>query len=181
MPTSLRTIIGGGLSGYHGLRTAATLLGVTAIDYMITLGLSAAPIAELRGGLPYAIARGLHPAAAFTLAIGANLIVVPILLLGFRQGERLLRRWPPTERIIDAILTRTRRKGRLVERFGAIGLILLVAIPLPGTGAWTGAIASVLLGLPFGRSLRLIALGVVIAGILVLVASLGVFRLFGIA
>jgi len=151
---------------------------VTPIDYLVTVGLSVAPIAELRGGLPYAIARGLHPAAAFALAVGANLMVAPVLLVGFRQGERLLRRWGPTERIVEAIVSRTRRKGRLVERFGALGLILLVAIPLPGTGAWTGSIAAVLLGLPFRRASWLITLGVLIAGILVLLASVGMLTLF---
>ena len=153
---------------------------VTTIDYLITVSLSAAPIAELRGGLPYALARGLHPAGAFALAVAANLLVVPILLLGLGIAERFLRRWRPTERLLDAVFARTRRKGRLVERFGSIGLILLVAIPLPGTGAWTGALAAVLLGIPARRACCLIALGVLIAGVFVLFASLGAFRLAGI-
>ncbi|MGB2982683.1 MAG: small multi-drug export protein [Candidatus Bipolaricaulia bacterium] len=154
---------------------------VTTIDYLITVALSAAPIAELRGGLPYALARGLHPAAAFFLAVAANLLIVPVILLGLGIAERLLRRWRPAERVLDAVFARTRRKGRLVERFGNIGLILLVAIPLPGTGAWTGAIAAVLLGVPARRAFCLITLGVLIAGTLVLFASLGAFRLFGLA
>jgi uncharacterized membrane protein len=153
---------------------------VTPIEYLMTVGLSVAPIAELRGGLPYALSRGLHPAGAFALAVGANLLIVPILLFGLRRAERLVRRWRPTERLLDAVFARTRRKGRLVERFGAVGLVLLVAIPLPGTGAWTGAIAAVLLGIPARRALRLIALGVLIAGVLVLLASLGAFRLLGV-
>ena len=152
---------------------------MTTIDYLITVGLSAAPIAELRGGLPYALARGLHPAGAYFLAVAGNLFVVPFLLLGLRRIERCLGTWRPTARLVAAILERTRRKGRLVERLGSIGLVLLVAIPFPGTGAWTGAIAAVLLGIPFRRALVLITLGVLVAGILVLFASLGAFRLFG--
>ncbi|MCK5246513.1 small multi-drug export protein, partial [Candidatus Bipolaricaulota bacterium] len=74
---------------------------------------------------------------------------------------------------------RSRRKGRWIERLGSLGLVLLVAIPLPGTGAWTGAIASRLLGIPNKRALLWISVGVVAAGILVLLASLGAIHLFG--
>jgi len=153
---------------------------VTAVDYLITVGLSLAPIAELRGGLPYALSRGASPALAFAVAVAANLLVAPILLFGLGRIERVLRRWRPAERLLDGLFSRTRRKGRLVERLGAIGLVLLVAIPLPGTGAWTGSIAAILLGVPVRRALLLIALGVVIAGLLVLFASLGAFSLLGV-
>lgn len=161
------------------MEPAATLSPVTLIDVLITLGLSAAPVAELRGGLPFALALGIHPAAAFALAVAGNLLIVPILLFGLGTIERVLRGWRPTERLMEAIFARTRRKGRLLDRFGAAGLILLVAIPLPGTGAWTGAIAAILLGVPARRAFLLITIGVLIAGILVLLASLGAFRLFG--
>ena len=97
-----------------------------------------------------------------------------------RRIERILSSWRPTARLVDAILRRTRRKGRLVERLGSLGLVLLVAIPLPGTGAWTGAIAAILLGVPVRRALVCITIGVLVAGVLVLSASLGAFRLFGV-
>jgi len=151
---------------------------VTVTDYLIAIGLSLAPVSELRGGLPYALAQGLSPAAAFFLAVAANLLIVPVILLFLEQTERVFRRWRPTEQLMNAVFARTRRKGRLVERLGALGLILLVAIPLPGTGAWTGALAAALLGIPIRRSLPLIAVGVLIAGVLVLFASLGAFQLF---
>ena len=152
---------------------------MTPIESLITVAISAAPVAELRGGLPYALSRGATPAAAFLLAVFGNLLVAPILLVGLRRIERLLRRWRPAERLIEWVYARTRRKGRWVERFGAVGLILVVAIPFPGTGAWTGAIASILLGIPIRRALFLIAVGVLVAGLLVLFASLGAFELFG--
>jgi uncharacterized membrane protein len=153
---------------------------VTATDYLIAVGLSMAPIAELRGGLPYALSQGAAPGIAYAVAVAANLAVVPLILVGLGWAERVFRRWEPTRRLIDALFKRTRRKGRLVERLGSVGLILLVAIPLPGTGAWTGAVASVLLGIPFRRALGLIAMGVLTAGLLVLLASLGAFSLFGV-
>jgi uncharacterized membrane protein len=155
-----------GLLGYHEEDPAATLRSVTPIESLITLALSAAPVAELRGGLPYALSRGADPEVAYGLAVLGNLLVVPILLLGLRWLERLLRGRRAADRLLGVLFARTRRKGRWIERFGAVGLVLLVAIPLPGTGAWTGAIAAVLLGIPARRALLLIALGVLVAGVL---------------
>jgi len=137
-----------------------------------------APISELRGGLPFALARGMHPAWAFVLCVGANLLVAPILLYGLSWGESIARRWRPMNRLLDAVLTRTLRKGKWVERFGSVGLLLLVAIPLPGTGAWTGYLVAVALGIPKKRALGLISLGVVIAGTLILLAGLSIIPLF---
>ena len=152
---------------------------MTVWTALLIIGVSAAPIIELRGGIPFALSQGLSPAAAFALALLGNLAVVPILLWGFTWIERLLMRWTFTRNIMEWVFTRSRRKGRWIERWGSIGLLLLVAIPLPGTGAWTGTIAARLLGLPNKRALPWIAMGVLIAGILVLFASLGVIHLFG--
>lgn len=146
---------------------------------LLTIGVSAAPVIELRGAIPLALSQGLTPAVAFTLALVGNLAVIPVLLWGFQWIESLLLRWPFTQRILERIFARSRYKGRWIERWGYVGLLLLVAIPLPGTGAWTGAIAARLLGLPNKRALLWIALGVVIAGVFVLLASLGVIHLFG--
>ncbi|MCK4598681.1 small multi-drug export protein [Candidatus Bipolaricaulota bacterium] len=141
------------------------------------LGVSAAPVAELRGGLPLGLVYGFHPATSFFLAVIGNLLPVLPLLLGLGWGERQLRRLTPLRRPLDWVFTRTRRKGRLIERYGSIGLILLVAIPLPATGAWTGAIAAFLFGISPKRAFPLIAVGVLIAGVITLLASLGAFHL----
>jgi uncharacterized membrane protein len=146
---------------------------------VMTIGISAAPVIELRGGIPWALAQGFSPAWAFVMALAGNLAVVPLLLWGFQWAERILMRWRCSRSVMDWVFARSRRKGRLIQRLGSIGLVLLVAIPLPGTGAWTGVIASRLLGIPAKRAFGWITLGVVIAGVLVLFASLGVFRLFG--
>ena len=148
---------------------------------LLTIGISAAPVFELRGGIPLALSLGFSPAGAFGLALLGNLAVVPLLLWGFRWAESTFMRWRFTRQILEWVFARSRRKGKWIQRLGPIGLVLLVAIPLPGTGAWTGAIASRLLGIPVKKSLLWIAVGVVIAGILVLFASLGAIRLFGLA
>jgi len=147
---------------------------------LLILGVSAAPVAELRGGIPLAISQGYPPAAAYLLAVLGNLAVVPLVLVGLQYGEALLLRWKASRALLEWVFARTRRKGRLIERAGPAALVLLVAIPLPGTGAWTGAIAARLFGIPMRRSLPWIALGVLIAGIVVLLVSLGLFELFGI-
>ena len=148
---------------------------------LLAIGISAAPVFELRGGIPLALSLGFSPAWAFGLALLGNLAVVPLLLWGFEWMERRLMRWRFTRAILEWVFARSRRKGRWIQRLGPIGLVLLVAIPLPGTGAWTGAIASRLLGIPVKKALPWITVGVVIAGILVLFASLGAIRLFGVS
>ena len=153
---------------------------MSAIHVVTVLAVSAAPFAELRGGLPLAISYGISPAAAFFLAIAGNLLPVLPILLGLGWGERLLRRWSLLERPLDWVFARTRRKGRLIERYGAIGLVLLVAIPLPVTGAWTGAIAAFLFGIPPKRAFPLIIVGVLIAGVVVLALTLSGIQLFAV-
>ncbi len=151
---------------------------MSAIHVVTVLAVSAAPVAELRGGLPLAISYGIPPAAAFFLAIAGNLLPVLPILLGLGGCERLLCRWSFLKRPHDWVFARTRRKGRLIERYGAIGLVLLVAIPLPATGAWTGAIAAFLVGIPPRRAFPLIAVGVLIAGVVVLALTLSGIQLF---
>ena len=148
------------------------------LDLFVTLLLSAAPVSELRGGIPFALARGASPPAAFFLALAGNLVIIPALLFGLSAGERLIRRCEAGRRIIDLTFGRVRRRRRLIDRYGPVGLFFLVAVPLPGTGAWTGAIAAHLFGIRPRRAAIPIASGVVIAGVLVLSASLGLIRLF---
>jgi len=146
----------------------------------ICLVLSAAPVSELRGGIPYALSVGASPAVAFGLGVAGNLLVVPVLLWGFERGERALRRVRFVGAALDLLLSRARRKGRWIERFGPAALVLLVAIPFPATGAWTAALAAAVLGIGPARAVAPIALGVLCAGVIVLLASLGVIRVLGI-
>lgn len=141
--------------------------------------LSAAPIAELRGGIPLALALGLPPAPAYLLAVAGNFLPVPLLLIVLPRLLPLLGRLPGRAgRLVGRYLTwqRARSEGR-VHRWGAWALFLLVAVPLPATGAWTGSLVAALLGVPARRAFPPIAAGVLAAGILVLLASLGVIAL----
>lgn len=141
--------------------------------------LSLLPIAELRGGLPLALALGFSPPAAYALAVVGNLLPVPFLLLGLDRVLRLLQALPgPLGRVVRRYLGWQEGRGRArVDRWGPWALLLFVAVPLPVTGAWTGSLIAVLLRIPIHRALPPIALGVLLAGVLVLLASLGVIAL----
>ncbi len=127
------------------------------------------PIIELRGALPMAI-NLFHIVwpKAFLISFIGNLIPVPFILWLLGPIVRLLSRVKPIGRFFEWLFKRTRRKGNaVIEKYEEIGLLAFVAIPLPGTGAWTGALIAFLFGLDFKKSFLVIALGVFIAGVIV--------------
>ena len=146
---------------------------MTLGHFLWTFIISAAPIVELRGSLPLALLEYDIPwYYALPVCYAGNLLPVPFLLLLLDPIARLAKKIRPLEILIDWVFARTRRQGRLVERYERIGLVLVVAIPLPGTGAWTGSILSFLLGLEFKSSLISITTGVLIAGVIVTALTL---------
>lgn len=149
---------------------------------LVTIILAMAPVSELRGAIPYAITVGKIPwQEAYIISVIANFIpVIPILFLVGPLSE-FLRRWRVFDRFFDWFFARARRKGKLIGRFEAIGLMLFVAIPLPVTGAWTGSVAAFLFGVPKKVAIPAIFAGICIAGVVVTLASLGVISFWGIA
>jgi uncharacterized membrane protein len=152
------------------------------IDQIIQLGIakelivviiSALPIAELRGALPVAI-DVFHFSwyYALPLAILGNMLPVPIILLFLNAITRVLSKVGFIDRFLRWLFEHTRKRGGIVERYERIGLALFVAIPLPITGAWTGSLLAVLLGLKFKHAILSIFIGVLIAGIIVTCVSL---------
>jgi len=136
----------------------------TAGASLVTLGMSMIPVIELRGAIPYGIAKGLPAAQAFALAVVGNLLPVPLVMLLIRRIFAWLRRIPRWKGKVEALEHRAHLKGRLVRRYRLLGLVLLVAIPLPGTGAWTGALVASALRIRLRYAFPAIVLGVVIAG-----------------
>jgi uncharacterized membrane protein len=139
------------------------------------------PIVELRGAIPWA----LHPSGgglgwreAYLLAVVGNLIPVIPLLLGLGPISEFLSRYKYTRRFFEWLFARTRRRGKVVEKYRALGLMLFVSVPLPVTGAWTGTAAALIFGIPFRYALPAVVAGVLIAGVLVTLASLGVIGLW---
>lgn len=139
---------------------------------LIVFAVAMVPVLELRASLPlgvYGYDMPLVQAAAWSV-IG-NLVPMPLVLAALPTAERWVRRWAWAARAMDRLFARTRRRSsKLVERFEEAGLALFVAVPLPGTGAWTGALVAHLFALPRGASLATLAVGVV--GAALIVASL---------
>lgn len=142
------------------------------------LVLAVLPVTELRLSIPLALVWGVPPGEAFGLSLLGNMLpVIPLLLL-LSWFARLFACYPPAAHLLQRIFAYTRRRGGQVERYGILGLMLFVAIPAPGTGAWTGSLLAFLLGLNLKISFWAIFGGVVIAGFIVTLASLGVWQLF---
>ena len=141
---------------------------MTLAEFIEVFFIAASPIVELRGAIPDAINRlDIQWELAFIVAVAGNLLPVPFLLLFLNPIYNLLSRVAIFKRILDWIFERSRRRGDIIEKYESIGLAIFVAIPLPLTGAWTGAIVASILGLKFWRAFFAIALGVLIAGVIV--------------
>jgi len=142
------------------------------IDILKVLGIAVLPISELRGAIPVAIVTYDFPwYYAYLFGVIGNILPVPFILLFLNHIIRLLGKVRFLDRLMQWFFELTRRRGNLVERYKWLGLALFVGIPLPITGAWTGSILSVLLGLKFRYAFSSILLGVIIAGAIVTCAT----------
>jgi len=139
---------------------------------ILTFFISMLPFVELRGAIPVAAIHGLDFAVAFPVAILGNLIPVPFIILFIRKIFSWMRRvFPRLNRLVDRLEEKGKSKKEQIERGAFWGLFVLVAIPLPGTGAWTGALVAAMLDMRLKRAFPAIALGVVGAGIIMAVLS----------
>ena len=155
------------------------LFGETVFGKLLMTFLTAmVPVVELRGAIPLGVAAGLPPAVAAVTAMAGNMVPVPFILLLVRKIFRLLRQISWLGPKIDALEKRAHLKGRTVKKYRTAGLILLVAVPLPGTGAWTGALVADVLDIRMRTALPAIAVGVVIAGGAITALTCGVAGLF---
>jgi uncharacterized membrane protein len=140
-------------------------------DTVISFFISMVPVFELRGGILFAAARGVPFLTAFFVCLVGNILPVPFILLFLRKVFSFLERFKYTKRIVLALERRARSKKASIEKYQMLGLFILVAIPLPGTGAWTGSLVAVVLDMRLKRSFPVIALGVLGAGIIMSVVS----------
>lgn len=149
---------------------------------LITAVLAMLPISELRGAIPYAVGvAGMSWQEAYVISVIANFVpVIPLYILIGPVSE-FLRKVPLFDRFFTWLFARARRKGKLIERFEVLGLVLFVAIPLPVTGAWTGTIAAFLFGVRKRLAFPAVFLGICIAGVVVTLAVTGVISFWGIA
>ena len=139
-----------------------------------------APVIELRGGIPFGVAKGLSLPVAFAVSVIGNLLPVPFILLFIRAIFDWMRL---KSRRLDGLVTRMEEKAEkkkgTIEKYKWWGLVIIVAIPLPGTGAWTGALVAALMDVRIKRALPAIFLGVLIAGIIVCYLTYGATLMIG--
>lgn len=132
------------------------------------------PVLELRGGLIAAGLLNIPVFKAFVICFFGNMLPIPFILLFIRKLFRLLKKAKPLRGIVNIIEKKVRKNSEKVMKYELWGLLLLVAVPIPGTGAWTGAFVSVLMDIRMKKSLPIISLGVIIAGIIVSTVMYGV-------
>lgn len=137
-------------------------------DWIWTSILTLLPIAELRGGLPYALANGIPWALAYPYCVLLNALVAPIAYLFLDTFHKLFYRWGFYARIFDRLVDNARQKlTAKVEKYGFWGVAVFVGIPLPITGAWTGTLGAWVLGLSRKRTMLAVLVGVTISGLIV--------------
>jgi len=146
-----------------------------------TLLTSMLPISELRGAIPVAVlVYNMSLWSAFLFSVLGNLIPVIFIIwiLDLLINKILIHRIYIFNRFFTWLFEKTRKRhSKKFERWRDLALVILVAIPLPFTGAWTGALAAFVFGIPIKRAFPLIALGVLIAGIIVTSITIGIINL----
>ncbi len=154
-------------------------LGAEFANYVYILIVSMLPIVELRGAIPLAAGLGMPVITSYIVAIIGNLIPVPFILLLIRK----ICEWMKTKKMLSKIPLflerKVEEKREKIEKYAKWGLFLFVAIPLPGTGAWTGALIASFLNFKFKDSMIAITGGVISAGIIMSVLSVLVKFLVG--
>lgn len=134
-------------------------------EFLFTMLVSMIPVVELRGGIPFGVGLGLSFWQAFFAAVIGNLLPVPFIIVYIRRIFQWLRtHFPKLDGMVSVLEKKAHLKGRKVSRYKYLGLVLFVGIPLPGTGAWTGALAAAFLDMPIRRALPSIVVGVLLAG-----------------
>lgn len=146
------------------------------MKFLTTGGVSFIPVIELRGGIPVGYAMGLEVWQCFIAAVIGNMLPIPFILLFLNKFFAFCRKHIPVfERMISALERKAEKNVDKVRKYKKWGLFVFVAIPLPGTGAWTGALVASFLEMDFKEAMISIFAGVVGAGLIVTLLTYGVF------
>ena len=154
------------------------------MKYLLVFLISMVPLVELRAAVPVALGMGLDPVVSYIICVIGNMLPVPVIY--FFARKVLI--WGKDKKYIGKFFTFCLEKGekagqKMVKAAGRgglfVALMLFVGIPLPGTGAWTGALGASFLNMGFKSTVAAVSLGVIIAGIIMAVGSTGVFNMIG--
>jgi len=147
-----------------------TVIGKSIITFLVSM----VPIIELRGAIPIATGMGLSPWIAIPIAIVGNLIPVPFIIIFIKRIFAWMRKVSPKlNGIVDKMEAKAEKNKEKVLKYAFWGLALFVAIPLPGTGAWTGALVAAMLDMPLKKAFPSVVIGVLGAGIIISFVSYG--------
>lgn len=148
-------------------------------DELIIFLISLLPVLELRGGMIAAKLLQVDFLRAFVICYIGNILPIPFILLFIRKIFQFLRDKKGFSKLIEKLEIRSMRKSEKVKRWRDWGLLLFVAIPLPGTGGWTGALIAALTDIRIKRSFPIIAVGILIAGVIMSVLTYLLPSVFG--
>lgn len=139
--------------------------------------ISLLPVLEIRGGMIAARLLEMPFLRAFLICYIANILPLPFIILFIRKIFEFLRRFTFFAKIIDKLERKTEKNKEKVLKYESWGLLLFVAIPLPGTGGWTGALMAALLDIRLKKAMPIISLGVLIAGFIMSGLTYGLFQM----
>ncbi|MBQ6824183.1 MAG: small multi-drug export protein [Clostridia bacterium] len=146
---------------------------------LMTFLVSMVPVIELRGAIPLAVAHGLDYRIAIPLAVLGNLVPVPFIIFYIKKIFAFIRKkLPKLNGLVDRLENRAKSKSETVQKSAFWGLFIFVAIPLPGTGAWTGALIAAMLDMRLKRAMPAIVAGVITAGTIVTIVTALGFTVF---
>ena len=153
------------------------LTDTTFGKWIATMVVSMVPVIELRGGIPYGVGFGMPYWQAFIAAFIGNMLPIPFILILIHRFFNWLKKHKKTKNFVKRMEKRAHLKGQKVIKYRLWGLFILVAVPLPGTGAWTGALVASVLDIRMKHAFPVIALGVITAGLIVMFVTQGVIKM----
>jgi len=130
-------------------------------DIFVAFFLSMLPLIELRGGIPYAFFRGVPFLTAIIVCFVGNLLPVPVILLCLRKAFEIMKRFRWTRGIVEWLERKARKRGDKFRKALWWGLVIVVSLPIPGTGAWSGSLIAVVFDMPIRKAFPAIVLGLV--------------------
>lgn len=154
------------------------LLNFLSIELTVMLT-AALPIIELRGAIPVGISLGLSPIHATLISLVGSMIPVPFILFSIRPIFNYLKTTRMFKKLVHKLTDKSMSKSGKIQKYGAWGLLVFVAIPLPGTGVWSGSLAAALLDMRFKWAFPAILVGNIIAAVIIMGLSNEAFKMFG--
>ena len=139
---------------------------------------AALPIIELRGAIPFGMSLGMSPAHATVISFIGSMIPVPFILFTIRPIFNYLKKTKLFKKLVHKLTDKSLNKSGNIQKYGAWGLLIFVAIPLPGTGVWSGSLAAALLDMRFKWAFPAILVGNFIAAVIIMSLSNGVIGVF---